>query len=84
MFMTQQSQRPWGHAIVAAQARPSSQTYVHQHQRFALEEEEEVVSSTGHPFPPLSPQPTCSRPLFPVQSGEVGDGKGGTEQFFFL
>jgi len=51
--MTQQSQRPRGHATVVAQAGPSSQTYVHQHQRFTLGEA--AASSAGHPLPPLTP-----------------------------
>lgn len=42
MFMTQQSQRLWGHATVVAQARPPSHMYVHQYQRITLEE---VVTS---------------------------------------
>lgn len=60
MFMTQQSQRLWGHATVVAQARPPSHMYVHQYQRITLEEV--VASSLAAPslFSPHSPLvPDC-------------------------
>lgn len=53
MFMTQQSQRLWGHATVVAQARPPSHMYVHQYQCITLEE---VVASLLAAPSLLSPQ----------------------------
>lgn len=62
MFMTQQSQRLWGHATVVAQARPPSHIYVHQYQRITLEE---VVASSLAAPSLLSPHiplvPDCSQ-----------------------
>lgn len=63
MFMTQQSQRLWGHATVVVQARPPSPMYVHQYQRIRVEE---VVTSSLpapsllSPHSPLVPE-CCSQ-----------------------
>lgn len=80
--MTQQSQRPRGHATVVAQAGPSSQTYVHQHQCFTLEEA--VASSAGHPLPPLTPAAHLLQTTVPSAGWGGGDGQRGTEYFFFF
>lgn len=69
MLMTQQSQRPWGHTTVVAEAGPSSRTYVHQHQSFTLEEV--AASSDGHPLNSSHP---CSHLL---QTAVPSTGWGG-------
>lgn len=73
MFMTQQSQRLWGHATVVAQARPPSHMYVHQYQRITLEE---VVASSLAAPSLLSPHRVY---LFQtvVLSAEPGGGRWG-------
>lgn len=82
MLMTQQSQRPWGHTTVVAEAGPSSRTYVHQHQSFTLEEV--AASSDGHPLNSSHPCSHLLQTAVPSTGWGVEHGEGGLEYGFIL
>lgn len=81
MFMTQQSQRLWGHATVVAQARPPSHLYVHQYQ--CITSEEVVASSLAAPSLPSPHTPLFLDCCSQGRATRWKMGRGILSTFFF-